>query len=84
MEIHDITIGTCVKIKSDNITMPWYSKKIFRVTKIIKNRLDDFVIVVSPVLNVKLQQNRIHPEYVFRDSDCVQLERRMKLNKINE
>ena len=82
-----MSIGMCVKIKTKESDMPWYTKDIL-IVEGFKKKFSQIVFIVDRnLLHVSLvgqQSNSIHPSYTFRDDECVRMERKLKLEKINE
>jgi len=76
-------VGMCVKVSTQEKSMPWYTEKLLTITgfRYHQHYLNCDTILVDRYI---AHGYEIHPCNVFRDDKCIKMERKKKLEAINE
>jgi hypothetical protein len=75
--VKEYKIGNCIKVKNVNYLTNY---RIYVIIKIGKNSLGENIYTLDGTYGEK----EFHHSYLYQDSDCFKMERKLKLEKLKK
>lgn len=77
-------IGRHVKLKPELKDEPWYTGRVLQIISYRNSRKNELVYAVNFefIDNLGRRGDLVHPIYVYSDSECLILDRKLKLENL--